>query len=195
MELLFEGFSACLLPCAMVLLVPGVAVAFAARQESTPAVIGYLLAAGAGSWLFLSARTARPQPALITLALAAAIFLLVMPFVRRLDIVSGFGGALAGAAAAALWLPCPGPHLTQLLTELPTRSVSGSLLLLAYLVGLLAPLLLLTALLHLVPSAVMFPVRPFMLIAGAVVLGLIALTIAVGLHDEVINGLATRSLS
>lgn len=193
LELLYEGFGAALLPCALALLVPGVAVALAARQESTPAVAGFAAATLAGSWVLLSGRTERPSLALVTLVIAAAIFALVMPFLRRIDLVSGVGGALAGAAFAALWAPCPGPELATLITELPARSVSGLALLAAYLIGMLAPLFFLTGVLHLIPSPMLFPVRPFMLVFGASVLGILALLVAVGLHDDLISRLAVWS--
>ncbi|MDA3040139.1 MAG: hypothetical protein O3C27_11550 [Actinomycetota bacterium] len=194
LDLLYEGLGAALLPCALALLVPGLAVAFAARQESTPAVAGFAAATLAASWVLLSGRTERPSLALVTLIIAASIFALVMPFLRRIDIVSGFGGALAGAAFAALWAPCPGPELSALLADLPTRSISGLALLAAYLIGLLAPLFLLAGVLHLLPSPVLFPVRPFMLMLGATVLGILALLVAVGLHDDLISRLATWSV-
>ncbi len=194
LELLYEGFGAALLPCALALLVPGVAVALAARQESTPAVAGFAAATLAASWVLLSGRTERPSLALVTLVIAAAIFALVMPFLRRIDLVSGVGGALAGAAFAALWAPCPGPELATLITELPARSVSGLALLAAYLIGMLAPLFFLTGVLHLIPSPILFPVRPFLLVFGASVLGILALLVAVGLHDDLISRLALWSV-
>lgn len=194
LELLYEGFGAALLPCALALLVPGLAVLLAARQESTPAVAGFAVATLAASWVFLSGRTERPSLALVTLTIAASIFALVLPFLRRIDIVSGVGGALAGAAFASLWAPCPGPQLATLIAELPTRSASGLALLAAYLVGLLAPLFFVTGVLHLIPSPMLFPVRPFMLVLGTSVLGILALLVAVGLHDDLIGRLATWSV-
>ena len=130
----------------------------------------------------------------VVLSSGLVVFALVMPFLRRIDIVSGFGGALAGAAFASLWAPCPGPALATLIAELPTRSASGLGLLAAYLVGLLAPLFFLTGVLHLIPSPMLFPVRPVMHMVGASVLGLLALLVDVGLHDDLISRLATWSI-
>lgn len=193
-ELIFEGFESALLPCSLILLLPGVAVALAARQEATAAVLGFVPASVAVGWLRFSNRIDDPSPRFVALGLAAAIVLLLVPLVRRLDVVSAAGGALAGGAAAALWLPCVGEHFGNLLDDLPNRGVTGIVPFAFYLIGVMAPVALLAAVLHLIPGPFLLPVRPFMMVLGGVILGALALTAAVGLDDDLVGRLVELSL-
>ena len=194
LELLLEGFESALIPCSFILLIPGLAVAIAARQESTPAAAGFVAAALLVGWLRFSNRLDDPPSAVIALALAGAVVLLLVPLIRRLDIVSGAGGALAGGAASALWLPCVGEEFGTLLGELPGRGGSGLALMSLYLLGVLAPLVLVAAGMHLVPDGLLLPARPFMMAIGGAALGLLALGTAVGLDDEIVSQLVEWSL-
>ena len=193
-ELLFEGFESALLPCSLILLLPGAAAVIAARQESTPAIAGFVVGSLTLGWLRFSDRISDPPSRLVALALAGAIVLLLVPLIRRLDVVSAAGGLLAGAAGASLWVPCVGEHFGTLLGELPDRGASGVGLFALYLFGVLAPLVFLAAAMHLIPEALFLPVRPFMMVIGGTVLGLLAVATAVGLHDDLVSQLVKWSL-
>ncbi|MFT7600198.1 MAG: cytochrome c biogenesis protein CcdA [Acidimicrobiales bacterium] len=192
-ELLFEGFESALLPCSLILLIPGAATAIAARQESSPAVAGFIVSATGVSWLRFSNRLDDPSPRITALLFAGALVLLLVPLIRRLDIVSAAGGLLAGAGAAILWLPCVGDEFGTLLGELPDRGPSGVALLAIYSIGVLSPLVFLAAAMHLVPDALFLPVRPFMMMVGGAVLGLLAIATAVGLADDLVSLLVEQS--
>ena len=193
-DLLLEGFESALLPCSLILLLPGAAAVIAARQESSPAVIGFVAGALAMGWLRFSNRIEDPPSRGVALAFAAAAVLLLVPLVRRLDVVSAAGGLLAGLASAALWIPCVGEHFGTLLGELPDRGASGLALFAVYLVGVLAPLVLLAAAFHLIPAPLFLPIRPFMMAIGGTVLGLLAIATAMGLDDDLVSQLVEWSL-
>ena len=195
LELIFEGYESALLACSLVLLVPGAATAIAARQESSPALAGYGVGALAISWLRFSNRLDDLPGPLIALGFVVAVILLLVPLLRRLDLVSAAGGLAAGGAGAALWTPCVGEQFGTLLRELPTRGPDGVLLLGLYLFGVLAPLVLLGAGLHLIPASALLPARPFMMVLGGGVLGLLALTVAAGLDDELVSRLVAWSIA
>lgn len=194
LELLLEGFESALLPCSFILLIPGLAVAIAARQESTPAVLGFIVASLLVGWLRFSNRLDDPPSGFVALALAGAVVLLLVPLIRRLDIVSAGGGVLAGGAAAFLWLPCVGEEFGTLLGELPGRGGSGLALMSLYLLGVLSPVVLVAAGMHLIPDGLFLPARPFMMAIGGAVLGLLALGTAVGFDDEIVSQLVEWSL-
>lgn len=195
LELLFEGFDAAIVPCSFLLLVPGLACLLTARQESTAAGIGFGAAAVVAGWLFHSGRIGRPPDGLLALATGACLVALAIPLLRRLDLVALAGGGLGGAVSAVIWKPCGGEALGRLLTELPGRGLSGTLLFAAYLLGVLAPFVVLTVALHLLPGPALIPVRPAMVVVGGLVLGALAVTIAVGLDDNLYRWLVERSLS
>lgn len=193
-ELLLEGFESALLPCSLILLIPGLAVALAARQESTPALIGFVLSTFAFSWLRFSGNGGDFERPIIAIAFAASAGLLLIPVLRRLNLLAIAGGLLGGAASAELWQPCVGEEFGTLLTELPERGAVGVALFGLYLLGVLAPVIALGAVMHLIPNPLMLPIRPFMMVAGGVVLGLLAVTTALGLDDNLVGQLVSWSI-
>ncbi len=194
-DLLLEGLESALLPCSLILLIPGIAVALAARQESTPALVGFVGAAWVFSWLRFSATVDGFERPIVAMAFAASAALLLVPLLRRLDVLALLGGALGGAAAAALWQPCVGENFGTLLGELPDQAPAGVGLLAIYLLGVLAPVIALGAVMHLIPNPLMLPVRPVMMAIGGGVLGLLALTTAVGLDDNLVSKLVSLSVN
>ncbi len=193
-ELLREGLESALLPCSLIVLVPGVAVALAARQESTPALAGFLVGTLAFSWMRFSDNGGDFERPVIAMAFAASVALLLVPLLRRVDLLAIGGGLLAGSAAASLWQPCVGEEFGTLLNDLPDRGPVGVGLLAVYLVGVLAPVIAVGAIMHLIPNPLMLPVRPFMMAVGGGTLGLLALTVLVGLDDNLVSKLVSLSI-
>lgn len=194
-DLLIEGFESALLPCSFVVLVPGAAAVIASRQESTSAFVGFLVGLIALSFLRFSGRGGDLSTTMVALLLAAAVVLLAIPLVRRLNIVTGAGGLLVGAAAGVLWVPCVAIHFADLLNDLPARNpVVGVALLIVYIVGVIAPLFGLAAVLYLIPNPTLILARPFMLVVGCGILAVMALATAAGFSDEVIGRLVEMSV-
>lgn len=195
LDLLIEGFESALLPCSFVVLVPGAAVVIASRQESTPAFIGFFIGLIALSFWRFSGRGADLPTTIVALLLAAAVVLVAIPLVRRLNIVTGAGGLLVGAAAGALWVPCVAIQFADLLNGLPERTpVVGVALLVVYVVGVIAPLFALAAALYLIPNPTLILARPVMLVVGCGTLAIIALATAAGFSDEIIGRLVELSV-
>ncbi len=195
-DLLVEGFESALLPCSFVVLVPGAAAVIASRQESTSAFIGFFIGLVALSFLRFSDRGGDLQTGIVAMMLAVAVVLLAIPLVRRLNIVTGAGGLLVGAAAGVLWEPCVSIHFADLLNDLPTMGAARGVALLAvYVVGVLAPLFALTAVLYLIPNATLILARPVMLVVGCGTLAILAVATALGFSDDMISKLVELSVT
>lgn len=194
-DLLIEGFESALLPCSFVVLVPGAAVVIASRQESTSAFVGFFIGLVALSFMRFSGRGGNLSTTVVALLLAAAVVLVAIPLVRRLNVVTGAGGLLVGAAAGVLWEPCVAVHFAELLNGLPDRTpVVGVALLVVYIVGVIAPLFALAAALYLIPNPTLILARPVMLIVGCGVLAMMAIATAAGFSDDIIGRLVELSV-
>jgi hypothetical protein len=194
--LLTEGFESALLPCSFVALVPGAAAVIAARQESTSAFAGFFVGMVALSFLRFSGRGGDLPPLVVAVVLAVAVVLLAIPLVRRLNIVTGTGGLLVGAAAGVLWEPCVGAEFADLVNTLPDRSLApGLLLLTGYVVGVIAPVVVLAAALYLIPNSTLILARPVMLMIGCGTLAILSLATAAGFADDVIGKLVELSVA
>ncbi len=192
-ELAREGFDAALAPCSWILIVPALAVLLMARQESTPTIFGYLSASSVVAWLHLSQRLVPPTPGLLALVLVASVLALAFPIIRRVDLVAIGGGALTGAVCGLLWAPCGGPQLVVLTSELPTRGLDGFGFLSVFLLGLFTPIITLATATHLLPRSIFVPVRPAMLVVGATILIILAITVAAGRADELVAWMVART--
>ncbi|MEM7274469.1 MAG: hypothetical protein AAF547_15395 [Actinomycetota bacterium] len=194
MALLGEGFESALMACSLIILLPGLATAMAARAAAIPALAYYSAAVLALSWLRFSDRGGGFAPLLIAAALAATVAVLFIPKLNRSDLSAIGGGLLAGGAAAELWRPCVGFEFGAVLNSLPERGLSGLWLMAVYLFGVLSPLVAIGAIHHLTPDRILERVEPWWAIVGATGLGLLSLATAAGLHDELVGKLFEWSL-
>lgn len=192
-DLAIEALESALLPCSFVLLLPGAATVLAARQEAAVALVGFIIGSLGLAWLRFSGNGGDFERPIIAMAFAASAALLVVPLIRRLDILALSGGLLAGSASVTLWQPCVGEQFGTLLGQLPERGVIGAGLLCVYVLGVLAPVVALGAIIHIIPDPLQMPVRPVMMAVGGGVLGLFALLTAAGLDDELVSKLVELS--
>ncbi len=193
--LLSEGFESAWLPCSLILLLAGLAVTLAAQEELLVAVIAFSSSTTFVAWLRFSDRGGDWPMIVAAVALVLATVLFLVPTVDGRDAVVAVGGALTGGAAAQLWEPCVGRAFGQLLNELPGRGPLGALALLAYMIGVLAPVIGFAALLKLTPDWIIEPTRSALAVLGGTVLAVMAVVTAVGLHDEVVGRLIQWSLT
>lgn len=193
-NLLAEGFETAFFPCSLVLLIPGLATAITARQESSAALVGYTAAVLVVGWLRFSARIGDTPIFIVAMAFAAAALLLVVPLIRRLNVVSAGGGAIAGLAAASLWEPCVGAAFGSLLVDLPGGGPGSFVMMSLYLAGIVAPLGIIGAILHVIPNPMLLPVRPFMMFGGGAAFFVLAIATAIGVVDSIIGQLVQWSL-
>jgi len=193
--LLLEGFESAILPCTLILLVPGLALALTARETALPALTAFSLAVLGFSWLRFTGNGAGWHPAVAGLALLIAVGILMAPPIWRLDLVALLGGALTGFAAAELWLPCVGSEFGNLLTELPDRGTGGLASLAVYLVGALSPLLVYGSLHHLTADHILEIIEPPLSIVGALVMTALAFAALTGAHDTLVGKLFEWSVN
>ncbi len=184
-----EGFEAALLTCSLILLIPGAAVALTARAAAIPALASFSVGVLGLSWLRFSDRGGGYSNLMIAAALMLATIALLVPFISRADLAALPAGLLAGGAAAELWRPCVGAEFGLLLNELPGRGISGLGPMFIYLIGTLSPLLVLGAVHHLLPERVLEKMEPAWAVIGGVLLTLLALATALGLHEDLVSKL------
>lgn len=188
-QLIAEGFQSALLPCSLILLVPGLAVALTARAAFIPASASFAVGAIALSWARFSDRGGGFHPIILAIAFALAAIILLVPLRARLDVLAVVAGLLTGAASAELWRPCVGSEFGQLLNELPSRGYSGLALIMVYLTCVLAPLAGLAAIHHLIPEWMLDRAEPAWAVIGGVVLAVLAFSTAIGLHEDFVSRL------
>ncbi|MGH1491599.1 MAG: hypothetical protein ACRBK7_19745 [Acidimicrobiales bacterium] len=193
--LLAEGFESALLPCSLILLVPGTAVGLTARSAAIPAIASFSVAAVSLSWIRFADRGGGFSTLTIAAALMVATILLLVPLVNRLDLAAIAAGLLAGGAAAELWRPCVGAEYGELLNQLPARGYSGLGLQALYMFGTLAPLVALAAIHHLIPDWILEKLEPVWSVIGGTALALLSVATAVGLHDDLVGKLFEWSVS
>lgn len=194
-DLLLEGFESAFLPCSVILLLPGLASALAARQESTSALAGFTIGSMTLAYIRFSDRGLDLPDPVIALILAVSVVLLLIPLVRRLNVVSGLGGLAAGIGAGALWTPCVGSEFGSLLVDLPSSGAPGALQLWVYMAGVMAPLVVVGAFMYVIPRGAFLPVRPVMMAVGGGALAILSLATAAGLIDNVIGQLVEWSVT
>ncbi len=195
LSLLFEGFEAAWLPCSLVLVVPGVAAAFAARDRLVPGMAGFAVAVPLLAWLRFSDRAGDFPVAVSAIALAIAAVLFLVPTALPEAPAAALAGFLTGAAAAELWEPCVGEQFGLLLNELPTTGVGGLARLALYLVGVLAPVGGFIALGRLLPPWLVDRLEGVLSLVGGALLALIAVGTAAGYHDDVVGRLVQWSVA
>ncbi len=176
------------------LLVPGVAAALAAGEETVPSLIGFMAAATLSSWVRFADRGGDWPIGLAAVALVVATVLYFIPVIVTEGTMATLAGILTGGAAAQLWEPCIGPELGRLFDELPSQGWGGLGLLSVFMVGVLSPIVGFGIGLRLVPLWIMESVEGMLSVIGGTTLVVIGLAAAAGFHDEVISQLFQWSL-
>ncbi len=188
--LLLEGFESALLPCSLILIVPGLGVAGAARRRFTGALLTYAGAVGLAGWLRFSGRLDTLPTLVVALLLTAGVAILLIRPGLPAAIAGGVG---TGFGTASLWGPCVGSNFGDLLGELPGRGGSGLALFGVYVLGVLSPLAILGAALSLTPAPQLQRVEQLLVGMGGGLLTLLAIATAMGWHDELVSQLVQWS--
>lgn len=199
LSLLLEGLESAWLPCSLILLVPGAAVLFAGGERVVATTGGFAAATLVMAWARFAERGGDWPVGYAALALITATVVLLVPALTDREGTADqaravAGGSLVGFASAELWEPCVGAEFGQLLNDLPDRGVAGLVLLGTYLLGVLAPLVVVAAVLHVLPPRLIDSARPALAAIGGVVLTVMAVATAAGFHDEVVDRLFRWSL-
>ncbi len=193
-DLFFEGITAIFYLSSLTLLLPGFAATLIARAESSAAAVGFVLAAILVSWFRFSGNLAEPPTRVLAAAMVVSIIGLVIPLVRRVNLVTGAAGAVCGGVAALSWWPALSTHAGPVFVDLPTSDARGLAELTIYMVGIFAPLILGASALAITPNATTLPFRPLMLFSGAAVLGVFTLLLFSGTMPDLATWLGERTM-
>lgn len=184
-----EGLQTAFFPCSLVLAVPSVAVALGARRYSAAAIGTFMVGLLASSWARF-AGFSDVWPAVITgIALLAAALLLAKPVLRSESVSAGAAGLVAGGAAGSLWRPCVGFEFGEVLTAMSQAGPAGFGRLIVYVLGVMAPILALTAIANALPVEWVEKARQPLTIIGAGVLVMLGLAVFAGFDDHIISRL------
>lgn len=193
-DLFFEGITAIFYLSSLTLLLPGAATTLIARTESSAAAVGFVLAAILVSWFRFSDNLTVPPTQVMAAAMVISIIGLVVPLVRRVNLVTGGAAAICGGVAALSWWPALGTHAGPVFVDLPTNDARGLAELTIYMVGIFAPLILGASALALTPKATTLPFRPLMLFSGAGVLVVFTLLLFSSTMPDLAQWLAERTI-
>jgi cytochrome c biogenesis protein CcdA len=193
LDLLGEALTTALFPCSLVLLVPGLAIAAGSRHRSATATGAFLVGLFASSWLRFSGTT-DVWPSLVT----GSVFLLASLAVSTDDrwspaLALGGAGAAAGAASGTLWRPCVGTEFGEVLNQSPSSGASGGFSLGVYILGVIAPVIALVALVNAVPAPWIVRSSKQLKRFGSGALALLGIALIAGLEDRVISRLSELS--
>lgn len=129
-------------------------------------------------------------PAIITgIALLAAALLLSRPILQRESLSASAAGLVAGGAAGSLWRPCVGFEFGEVLTAMSQAGPAGFGRLTVYVIGVMAPILALTAVANALPVEWIERARQPLTIVGAGVLVILGLAVFAGFDDHIISRL------
>ncbi|WP_423921821.1 cytochrome c biogenesis protein CcdA [Candidatus Poriferisodalis sp.] len=191
-DTLTEGIGVITWACTLTVLAPGVALVLVARQARLTVALYYVVGAALLAWAPAAGHwsvSARGAAVVIAGLLAAGTYVAAWRAQSHSSPYATGAGIVGGALAGWLWRPCVGPRLGDILNEASTDELRTLALMGVYVAGALLPLLLLAVL----PYAVLAVDRvldriPFA-IAGAVIGAAYAITLAIGLYDDLIGEL------
>ena len=189
-DTLTEGISVITWTCTLPIGIPGLALLLVARRARL--TVGLLYVAGvallawapaAGYW-----RTdMRGLVVVVVAVLAAGTYLAAWKAPTGNSSLATGSGFVGGAIAGWLWRPCVGARLGDILNQASTDELRTLALMGVYAAGALLPLLLLAVLPYAVPAVGRVLDRAPFAIAGAVVGGAYAITLAIGQYDDLIG--------
>ena len=192
MSLFAEGIRSSLLPCSYSVLLVGLAL-LVVRKKERMGVLGVF--AGftiLSAWLRASGTSNLVAGRLFTTLLVIGGLALALMVNSRL---AGLGSAaLVGTFAGATWLPCVGAELGTVLTDAYYQPASAVLPLGVYLVGVMIPLVAITALLAYVPAVSRWVDSRWVAILGKGVIAAVGVLVLFDYYDTVLSTLARWSV-
>lgn len=189
-----EGIESIRLPCSWVLMFAAAAVAIYARRRSWIAIGAFALAAVVVAWLrFSSWWIEAPSGATQVLSGIAIIAATVNAWKRNSPSSDAVLGSVVGTVAVWSWLPCVGPELADILNDAPSRPFANLAGTIAFLVGLLLPILLVAAADIAIPAMQRALDKPWIAGFGALLLISFGVLFAGAWSDELSSQLLSRS--
>jgi len=195
-NLFFEGIESAILPCSLVLIIPGILISLGSRNDRIIGISAYTVGIILFSWLELSGNSIRFNNTAAGICFAAAALILFQKQNHKnLQLVSVASGLLAGIAAASLWVPCTGEHYGNLTDTMSTAGLSGPFLQASYVLGVIIPLIAFTSIFYIVKPKVIKKIDKPLAFFSTMVLFVFAILVVAGSHETLISNLTKWSLS
>lgn len=192
MNLLAEGIRSSVLPCSYSILLPAVALVVLRRSERIGVLWVYAGFTVVSAWI-------RAAGLSTVLAERGASLLLVLGGLGLALLVdhrpAGLGAAaLLGLLSGATWFPCVGEELGEVLTDAPDAPAIALARLAIYLMGVMIPLVITTAVLAYVPIVRRFADTRGMAMAARAALATVAILVVTDNYGWLLSTLARWSV-
>ncbi|MEO0493377.1 MAG: hypothetical protein AAF081_08170 [Actinomycetota bacterium] len=192
MATFLEGVSAITMACTLVIGLPTLALACAARGRAALVVAGSVVATALVMWARAAGHWNLANDGLMVVPIAVAIagaFALAWRS-ERLPWFGALGvGVVGGGVAGWLWQPCVGEQLAKIVNDADSSPFTTAPLMIVYTTGALLPVILLAALPHAWPAIKDALTHRNLGRAGAAVGGLYALSVASGRYNDLVGEL------
>ena len=192
MATFLEGVSAITMACTLVIGLPTLFLALAARTRAAIVVAGSVVATALMMWARAAGHwdVANDGWMVVPIALAIAA---AFAFAWRSERLPWFGalgvGVVGGAIAGWLWQPCVGEQLAKILNDADAAPFSTAPLMVVYTAGALLPVILLAALPHAWPAITERLTHRTVGLVGTGVGMLYALTVISGQYNDLVGEL------
>lgn len=192
MATFLEGVSAITMACTLVIGLPTLFLALAARSQATAVVAGSVVATALMMWARAAGHwnVANDGWMVVPIALAIAGAFLFAWRSERLPWFGALGvGVVGGGVAGWLWQPCVGEQLANILNDADSSPFATAPLMVVYTAGALLPVILLAALPHAWPTIKGHLTHRNVGLAGTGVGMLYALTVVSGQYNDLVGEL------
>lgn len=198
MATFLEGVDAITMACTLVIGLPTLFLALAARTRAALIVAGSVVATALMMWARAANHWTLANDGWMVVPIA---FVIAGSFglAWRADQLPRFGsvgvGVLAGAVAGWLWQPCVGEQLAKILNEADAEPFTTAPLMVVYTAGALLPVILLAAVPHAWPAIAHHLSHRRVGLVGAGVGMVYALTVISGQYNDLVGELFRISSS
>ena len=192
MATFLEGVSAITMACTLVIGLPTLFLAFAARSRAAIVVAGSVVATALMMWARAAGHwnVANDGWMVVPIALAIAGAFLFAWRSERLPWFGALGvGVVGGAVAGWLWQPCVGEQLANVLNDADSSPFTTAPMMVVYTAGALLPVILIAALPHALPTIEEHLTHRRVGLAGTAVGMLYALTVVSGQYNDLVGEL------
>ena len=192
MATFLEGVEAITMACTLVIGLPTLALALAARRHAAWVVAGSVVATALMMWARAAGHWNVANDGWMVVPIAAAIAAAFV-FAWRSERLPRFGGVgvgvVGGGIAGWLWQPCVGEQLAKILNDADSQPFTTAPLMVVYTAGALLPVIVLAALPHAWPTIRDHLTHRNVGLAGTGVGMIYALTVVSGQYNDLVGEL------
>ena len=192
MATFLEGVDAITMACTLVIGLPTLFLALAARSRAALVVAGSVVATALMMWARAADHWSLANDGWMVVPIATGIvaaFALAWRADRYPASAAVGAGVLGGAIAGWLWQPCVGEQLARILNDADSEPFTTAPLMVVYTAGALLPVMVFAALPHAWPRIGPHLTHRNVGLVGAAVGGLYALTVVSGQYNDLVGEL------